>query len=78
MTHVHVGRLCKSCQCIVCLTCLAGKMSSKTILIGLSIFRCGVVWKNPYMEDLPGSSLRTIVVCKTLNIFLDCQDSAPS
>ena len=73
MTHVHVCRLCKSCQCLVCLTCLAGKMSSKTILIGLSIFRCGV--ENPYMEDLPGSSLGTIVLCKTLNIFLD---NAPS
>ena len=25
--------------------------------------------KNPYMEDLPGSSLRTIVVYKTLKIL---------
>ena len=27
----------------------------------------GVVGKNPFMEDLPGSSLRTTVVHKTLN-----------
>ena len=40
-------------------------MSLKTILIGL-----GVVGKNPSMEDLPGSSLRTTVVHKTLKIFL--------
>ena len=40
-------------------------MSSKTILIGL-----GVVGKNSSMEDLPGSSLRTTVVHKTLKILL--------
>ena len=40
-------------------------MSSKTILIGL-----GVVGKNPSMENLPGSSLRTTVVHKTLKILL--------
>ena len=33
---------CVDCVSRVCLTCLAGKMSSKTILIGLSIFRCGM------------------------------------
>ena len=43
-------------------------MSSKTILIGLGLF--GVVGKNPSMEDLPGSSLRTTVVHKTLTILL--------
>ena len=43
-------------------------MSSKTILIGLGFF--GVVAKNPSMEDLPGSSLRTTLVHKTLKILL--------
>ena len=43
-------------------------MSSKTILMGLGFF--GVVGKNPSMEDLPGSSLRTTLVHKTLKILL--------
>ena len=51
MTHVHVCRLCQSCQCLVCLAFCrnspqerqseSAQMSSKTILIGLSIFRSG-------------------------------------
>ena len=43
-------------------------MSPKTILTGLGFF--GVVGKNPSMEDLPGSSLRTTLVHKTLKILL--------
>ena len=51
MTHVHMCQLCQSCQCLVCLASCrnspeeqkseSGQMSSKTILIGLSIFWCG-------------------------------------
>ena len=51
MTHIHVCRLCQSCQCLVRLACCrnspqerqseSGQMSSKTIMIGLSIFRSG-------------------------------------
>ena len=37
-------------------------MSSKTILIGLSIFRCGSEIKGPCMEDLLGSwPLMTVI-----------------
>ena len=52
MTYVHVCRLFPSCQCLVCLASCrsspqgrqqseSGQMLSKTILIGLSIFRFG-------------------------------------
>ena len=47
----------------------SGQMSSKTILIGLGIFRCGGEITNPFMEDLPGSSLRTTVVRKKLKFL---------
>ena len=44
-------------------------MSSKTILIGLGIFRCGGKIENPSMEDLPGNSLRTTVIHKKLKVL---------
>ena len=49
-------------------------MSSKTILIGLGFFGVcvggGGGGGNLSMEDLPGSSLRTTLVHKTLKILL--------
>ena len=44
-------------------------MSSKTILIGLGIFRCGGEIENPSMEDLPGNSLRTTIIHKKLKVL---------
>ena len=81
MTHVQVCRLCQLCQCLssVLLTVkilrkndkasqVKCQMSSKTILISLSIFRCGG-GKIQSMEDLPRRSLHTTVDHKTLKIL---------
>ena len=65
-------------QCLVSCSCQkssvkraiqghSGQMFSKTMLIGLSIFRCG--HENPFMEDLLGSSLHTIAHPKLLKIL---------